>query len=64
MIQGKKIYTIVSLNSMFNYVRKTLTPRQRRHRFFKRMGKVYTPTTAICFAIVYWFVGLRNAQVI
>ena len=42
----------------------SLTPKQRKHLFLKRMGKVYTPTSALTFVAVYWFVGLRNAQII
>ena len=38
--------------------------KEGKNNFFKRMGKVYTPTAAITFAAMYWYVGLRNAEII
>ena len=37
---------------------------KRKHKFCKKIGHIYTPTAALTFVVVYWFVGLRNALVI
>ena len=35
---------------------------RRKHKFCKKVAHKYNPMAAILFVIVYWAIGLKNAQ--
>ena len=36
----------------------------RRLEYIRKVNLVYLPLMALMFAVIFWFVGLRNAEVI
>ena len=36
--------------------------RARRRAFAKKISLTYNPSAALAFVVVYWVVGLKNAQ--
>ena len=44
------------------YAESTQDKNKKRQRFCKRIAHVYNPAAAIVFVILYWIIGLKNAQ--
>ena len=35
---------------------------EKRRRFCKKVAHIYNPSAAVIFMVVYWVIGLKNAQ--
>ena len=44
------------------YADKTGSKNKKKQQFCKKIARLYNPTAAIIYVIVYWLIGLKNAQ--
>ena len=44
------------------YAEKTGGKNKKKQQFCKKIARVYNPIAAIIYVIIYWLIGLKNAQ--
>ena len=47
-----------------NIEAKMKTKKRKRLAFMRKVSLVYNPIMAVVFVVVYWFMGLRHADII
>ena len=57
------IIDIFKLRNLYKgYADNTEAANKKKQDICKRFSKIYNPSAAITFVVVYWIVGLRNAR--
>ena len=44
------------------YADNTQDKNKKKQQFYKKMALVYNPSAALTFVVIYWAIGLKNAQ--
>ena len=44
------------------YADNTQDKNKKKQQFYKKMARVYNPSAALLFVLIYWAVGLKNAK--
>ena len=63
VISGKCIKEDFFYRNLYKgYADNTQDKTRRNNKFYKKMALVYNPSAALTFVIIYWAIGLKNAQ--
>ena len=58
----KTSHLVLYRNLYKTYADSTQDKNKKKQKFCKKIAHVYNPIVALTFVIIYWIMGLKNAQ--